>query len=139
MTAERVVIDTNVLVSFFLRHGSTPWRAVRLALEVDELVMSDATYRELCDVLGRRKFDAYVARDLRSDFLESLRASATFVTIREQVRACADPTDDKFLEAAVNGNANVLVTGDRALLAVRRFREVRIMTSTAYVRSAEGS
>ncbi len=137
MTAERVVIDTNVLVSFFLRQGSVPWRAVRLALEVDELVMSDATYDELCDVLRRKKFDAYVARDLRESFLENLRTSATFVVIRERIQACADPTDDKFLEVAINGGAGILVTGDRALLAMRSHRDVLILTPTTYVRLAE--
>jgi putative PIN family toxin of toxin-antitoxin system len=136
MTAERVVIDTNVLVSFLLRHGSMPWRAVRLALEVDQLMMSEATYGELCDVLRRRKFDAYVARDLRESFLRDLPSFATFVTVNERVRACADPTDDKFVETAINSNAGI--TGDRALLAMRAFRNVRIMTPTAYVRLAEG-
>jgi putative PIN family toxin of toxin-antitoxin system len=138
MTGERVVIDTNVLVSFLLRHGSIPWRAVRLALEVDQLMMSEATYGELCDVLRRRKFDAYVARDLRESFLRDLPGFATFVTVRERVRACVDPTDDRFLETAINSNAGILVTGDRALLAMRAFRNVRIMTPTAYVRLAEG-
>ena len=137
MTAERVVVDTNVLVSFFLRQGSTPWRAVRLALELDELVMSDATYKELCGVLRRSKFDAYVTRELRESFLRNLPAFATFVVIRERIQACADPTDDKFLEAAVNRNAHTLVTGDRALLAMRVFRHVRVVTPTAYVSLAE--
>jgi uncharacterized protein len=136
MSTERVVIDTNVLVSFLLRDGSMPWRAVRLSLEVGELVMSDATYDELCDVLRRRKFDAYVARDLRESFLENLSAAATFVTIRERIQACADPSDDKFLEVAVNGGAGILVTGDRALLAMRSFRDVLIVPPTAYVRAA---
>jgi uncharacterized protein len=138
MSTERVVIDTNVLVSFLLRHGSMPWRAVRLSLEVGELVMSDAKYDELRDVLRRRKFDAYVARDLRESFLENLSAAASFVVIRERVRACVDPTDDKFLEAAINGSAGILVTGDRDLLAMRSFRDVLILTPTAYVRLAEG-
>jgi uncharacterized protein len=88
-------------------------------------------------VLRRTKFDAYVARDLRESFLENIRKSAPFVTIRERVRACADPTDDKSLEAAVNGGAGILVTGDRALLAMRAFRDVFIVTPTAYVRLAE--
>jgi putative PIN family toxin of toxin-antitoxin system len=124
MTAERVVVDTNVFVSFLLRHGSTPWRDVRWALEVDDLVMSDATYGELCDVVRRRKFDAYVGRDPRERFLQILRTSASFVTVRERVRVCPDPRDDKFLEAAINGNARILVTGDHALLDMRAFRQV---------------
>ena len=138
MTAERVVVDTNLLVSFFLRHGSIPWRAVRLVLEFGQLVMSEATYGELCEVLRRPKFDTYVARDPRESFLRSLPDFAIFVAVHEQVRACADPTDDKFLEAAVNGNAGVLVTGDRALSTMRAWRGVRILTPTAYVRLAEG-
>ena len=136
MIVERVVVDTNVLVSFFLRHGSMPWRAVRLALEIDELVMSGATFEELCNVLRRRKFDAYVTRELRESFLAGLPDFATFV-IRERIQACAGPSDDKFLEAAVNGSAGTLVTGDRALLAMRAFRDVRIVTPTAYVSWAE--
>jgi uncharacterized protein len=114
-----------------------PWQAVSLALEGDELVMPEATYGELCDVLRARKFDAYVARHLRESFLQNLPAFTTFLAVRERVRACADPTDDKFLEAAVNGNASILLTGDRALSAMRAFRNVRIMTPTAYVRLAE--
>ena len=58
------------------------------------------------------------------------------MTVNERVRACADPTDDKFVETAINSNAGI--TGDRALLAMRAFRNVRVMTPTAYVRLAEG-
>jgi putative PIN family toxin of toxin-antitoxin system len=89
-------------------------------------------------VLRRRKFDAYLARDLRESFLENLSTAATFVTIRERIQACADPSDDKFLEVAVNGGAGILVTGDRALLAMRSFRDVLIVPPTAYVRAAGG-
>ena len=88
-------------------------------------------------MLRRRKFDAYVTHELRETFLKHLPAFATFVIIRERIQACADSTDDKFLEAAVNGSAGTLVTGDRALLAMRAFRDVRIMTPTAYVALAE--
>lgn len=137
MSAERVVVDTNVLVSFLLRHGSMPWRAVRLALEFDELVLSDAVYREVCDVLRRAKFDRYVAQEVRESFLENLHDFATFVPIREKIRACPDPTDDKFLEAAINGQVGIIVTGDRDLLRMRVFRDVRIITPSAYVAMTE--
>jgi predicted nucleic acid-binding protein len=58
MTREpRVVIDTNVLVSFFLRRGSTPWRVVREVLRFGELLVCEDTFAELEQVLRRSKFD----------------------------------------------------------------------------------
>lgn len=135
MTGEsRVVIDTNVLVSFFLRRGSTPWRVVKDVLECGELLVSDETVAELEEVLRRSKFDRYVSRTLREEFLATLPEFATPVAIVERIQACRDPRDDKFLEAAVNGRADFLVTGDRALLAMRTFRSVAIVSPSGYLR-----
>jgi PIN domain-containing protein len=44
-------------------------------------------------------------------------AAAELVTITERIATCRDPTDDKFLELAVNGHADLIVSGDRDLLA----------------------
>lgn len=48
--------------------------------------------------------------------------------IRKRIRACRDPKDDKFLELAVSGNADVIVTGDKDLLALHPFRGIAILT-----------
>jgi putative PIN family toxin of toxin-antitoxin system len=87
----RVVVDTNVVVSFFLRRGSTPWRVVSDVLERGELLLSDDTLAELTEVLRRRKFDRYVSRSLRERFLASLPEFATRVEILERIAACRDP------------------------------------------------
>jgi putative PIN family toxin of toxin-antitoxin system len=131
----RVVVDTNVIVSFFLRYGSTPWRAVRHAIEHDELVMSEAILAELHEVLRRPRFDRYVSRALCEQFLVTVPRFATTVPIARSIRVCDDPSDDKFLEAAVDGGAQFLVTGDRALLAMKTFRNVEIVTPSAYLRA----
>ena len=135
MTREPRVVHaiTNVWVSFLLRHGSTPWRAVETALEHCEVIISDETFAELEHVLRRRKFDAYVDRALRKQFLATLAGFVTRVSIQERVRACPDPKDDKFLEAAVNGGADYLVTGDRALLGIGSFRSVAIVTPSRFL------
>lgn len=59
---------------------------------------------------------------------------ATVVEPREQIRVCADPDDDRFLEAAVAANADVIVTGDRQLLALNPFRSIGIITPADYLR-----
>jgi putative PIN family toxin of toxin-antitoxin system len=139
MTGElHVVIDSNVLVSFFLRRGSTPWRVVRDVMECGQLLVSDDTLAELEEVLRRSKFDRYVSRALREQFLTILPTFVTRVAIVERIEACRDPRDDKFLETAVNGRADFLVTGDRALLAMRTFRSIAIVSPSGYLRIARG-
>ena len=60
-------------------------------------------------------------------------AAAELVTITERVVACRDPTDDKFLELAVNGHADLIVSGDEDLLTLNAFREIPIVTPAAFV------
>jgi putative PIN family toxin of toxin-antitoxin system len=109
-----------------------------MCLECGELLVSDETLAELEEVLRRPKFDRYVLRALREEFLTTLPEFATRVAIVERIKACRDPRGDKFLEAAVNGHADFLVTGDRALLAMRTFRSVAIVSPTGYLQIARG-
>src|ERR1700730_5304035 len=60
-------------------------------------------------------------------------AAAELVTITERIAACRDPTDDKFLELAVNGHADLIVSGDGDLLALNPFRQIPIVTPAAFV------
>ena len=55
------------------------------------------------------------------------------VAITESVGACRDPKDDKFLELAVSGRADYLVTGDLDLLVLDPFRGVRILTPADFL------
>ena len=58
---------------------------------------------------------------------------AELVTITERIVACRDPTDDKFLELAVNGHADLIVSGDADLLALNPFRDIPIVTPAVFV------
>lgn len=53
--------------------------------------------------------------------------------ITHAVRACRDPKDDKFLELAVNGRADLIVTGDRDLLDLNPFRDIPIIAPAEYL------
>lgn len=133
-SALRTVLDTNVLVSYLLTHGSVAWRAADHVLRRGELILSEATFDELWEVLHRPKFDRFVDPKVRYDFLAKVLHYATVVTPRERIRACADPDDDKFLEAAVAADADVIVTGDRQLLALNPFRSIAVLAPTDYLR-----
>jgi uncharacterized protein len=64
-----------------------------------------------------------------------LLATAELVTIAERIVACRDPQDDKFLELAVSGRADLIISGDTDLLALSPFRNVPIITPATFVQS----
>ena len=94
---------------------------------------SDETLAEFRSVLLRDKFDRDVARDIRLDLLEEYTKLCTLVPIPTSIRACRDPRDDKFLEVAVHGRADLIVTGDTDLLALNPFRGIAILTPAEYL------
>jgi len=133
-TRERVVVDTNALISRLLLPDSVPARAVHEVVTGAILLSSEATIAELAEVLAREKFDSYVSVAERQQFLRLLIRVTEVVPITHTVRACRDPRDDKFLELAVNGEATVIVTGDKDLLSLHHFRDIPIVTPASYIR-----
>ena len=77
------------------------------------ILMSEATVTEITEVLTRKKFDPYVSLVKRSNFLQTLTSKTERIEITESITICRDRKDDKFLEVAVNGRADYLITGDR--------------------------
>ena len=134
MTRERVVLDTNVIISGLLSSTSTPAQAVERAITCGQLLASTATLRELVTTLLSPRLDRYVPRGRRDALFLRLAPLVEIVEVVQQVRACRDPDDDKFLEAEVNGRADVVVSGDADLLALHPFRQIPILTPAAYVR-----
>jgi uncharacterized protein len=122
----RVVVDTNVLVSAALKDKSVPALAVHPVARRGGLLKSTATEQQLFEVLDRPHLAPLIASAAR-EWLARLLAAAEPVTITERVVACRDPTDDKFLELAVNGHADFIVSGDADLLVLNPFRGIPII------------
>ena len=97
------------------------------AITHGQLLASTATLRELVATLLSPRFDRYVPRERRDALFLRLAPLVELVEVVQQVRACRDPDDDKFLEVAVNGRADVLVSGDADLLALHPFRRIAIL------------
>ena len=124
----KFVVDTNVLVSSILIRKSSSDAALKKARNLGKLLFSEATFQELQTVLNRSKFDKYVSLTIRSEFMFRLKLESELIEIIEQVNLCRDLKDNQFLEVAMNGNADYLITGDQDLLVLRPFQEIQIMT-----------
>jgi predicted nucleic acid-binding protein len=64
---------------------------------------------------------------------ERVASLVEIIDVLQSIRESRDPKDDKFLEAAVNGRADVIVTGDKDLLDLNPFRGIAILTPAAYL------
>lgn len=128
MSKSRIVIDTNVIVSALMFSKSTAMQAFTRAKLEGIILMSVDLISELVDVLSRQKFDRYISKETRENFLASLATETELIETNETITLCRNPKDNKFLELAIAGNASYIVTGDKDLLELHLFRGVFILT-----------
>lgn len=124
----RFVFDVNVIISAMLLPANKPDRGLRKAQNLGELLMSESIWLELEQVLARPKFNRYITKEERNDFLVDLSETVQFIKVTEQINECRDPKDNKYLELAVSGLAESIVTGDDDLLVLNPWRGIEILT-----------
>ena len=103
------------------------------------MLVSEATKLELIEVIGRKRFDRYLDPGIRQKLLSEYLEACRMIEIPAPIRACRDPRDDKFLEVAVHGRAELIVTGDADLLALHPFQGIAILTPAQYLESETGA
>jgi uncharacterized protein len=130
----RVVVDTNIFVSAALKDKSLPAIAVRIVQAKGTLLKSGLTEAQFHEVLARPYLAPLISPAMLGWFRQ-LMASAEIVSITGPIAACRDPTDDKFLELAVSGHADLIVSGDADLLVLNPFRGIPIVSAATFVQS----
>ena len=97
MRVERVVLDTNVLISAALSRLGKPFACLDWVLDNATLIVSRELLEELETRLARPKFSKYVDNARRRAFVADLGLSAVQVELSGAVRVCRDPDDNKLL------------------------------------------
>lgn len=133
MSNLRFVLDTNVVVSALLLPHSVTRRAFDTAFQRGLVLVSTTTLDELDAVLHRKKFDRYIAKELRLQFLSAFIRDTVLIDVTDVVAVCRDPKDNKFLELALSGNATAIVSGDPDLLVLDPFGYVSIVTPQTFL------
>lgn len=131
----RVVLDTNVVVSAFW--GGVPEQVVQAWFEGRYLLLiSPPVLLEYKIVLDRLlPGSEATARFLHAVYLKAIAVEPqmTLDLVPE------DPTDNRFLECAVEGRASYLVSGDRHLLKLKEFQGLRIVQPRTFLDLLEKS
>lgn len=132
----RAVVDTNILVRAVIKPSGTVGPVLlRLRHGDYTLLYAQSLLEELIDVLNRPRIrNKYRLTDQDIQTVVSiilLRGEA--VIPQERITACRDPKDDKFLEVAVSGRADVIVSGDQDLLVLHPFAGIPILPPVAFL------
>jgi len=128
----KVVIDTNIFVSGVLVEGSNPsliikaWKRSRKY----QLFVTEEILQEVLKVMQRLNVPA----DIITDWGKLIRKNAIFVVPTKKIEAVKeDPSDNKFLECAIESGADYIVSGDRHLKGLKEFRGIKIVNAREFL------
>lgn len=128
----RVVIDTNLWISFLLTRDLTKLDRL-ISPARTTLLISRELLEEIVEVAERPKFRKYFDLIELTNFLVKLKQNAEFVQVSSQVNICRDEKDNFLLSLAVDGAATHLLTGDKDLLVLHPFGDIQILTIADYL------
>jgi uncharacterized protein len=132
----RLVLDTNILVSALISGAGPPGQLLAAVKQRRiTLVTSPDQIAELRDVLSRERLRPYIRRDDAEDLLATIDAVAVVARDLPTIALSPDPKDNPILATAVAGNADFLVSGDKAdLLALGHVQGIGIITAAYALR-----
>lgn len=132
----RAVVDTNILIRAMIKPTGTVGPVIRRLRDGDyTLVYSQPLIDELLEKLALPRIrQKYQLGDQDIDDLLALIAlRGELVAPTRRVKVCRDPKDDIFIEAAVAGKAEVIVTGDQDLLTLKKYETVQFITPRVFI------
>lgn len=132
----RAVVDTNILIRALIKPRGTVGPIIRRLRDGDyTLVYSAPILDELIEKLTLPRIrHKYRLENAEIEALVALIAlRGELVVPDRKVRVCRDPADDMFIEAALAGAAEHVVTGDKDLLTLKKFETVRFVTTRTFL------
>lgn len=131
----RVVLDTNILVSGLLYSGR-PRKLMDLAVEGRiEVVSSPEMIDELRRVLSRDKFG--LAKEEQKSMMDFVIRLSRIIFVRSKFKVATDAGDDIVVNAAYDGEAAYIVSGDKELLELKQFGKIKIVRVSEMLRVLE--
>ena len=133
ITNRSYVIDTNLFVSQLLTANSVPALAIQKSFNQGVILFSEETLSELINVIMRPKFDKYVSHSDRREYIHSICSISRTIPVFQNLKLCRDPKDNKILDVAINGEADVIISGDQDLLVLKKIRNIPILSPVKFM------
>lgn len=129
----KVVLDANLIISAFLVSDSVSSKVLDKVLDEHSIIASPSVLNEIRQKLPDEKFDRYLDLTTRMALFVKLENQVLPVNVVYTVSACRDPKDNKYLELALSGKADCIITGDKDLLVLNPFEGIPIITPRNFI------
>jgi len=137
----KITADTNILISATFWNGDSNKIIRKVENNEIELILSKEILKEFGRVLSYKEIQEKI-KNKNLEMMWTIEKIASFSTIIRPTQNFNiiedDPTDDKFLECAVEGNSEYIVSQDKHLLKLKEFRGIKIITPEEFLESIEG-
>ena len=132
----RVILDANIYISALLKPDGGQAGLVQRGFQgLFEIVISESIFLEICRVLEYPRIAGRIPlkKNQVKKFLENLTVTASWTADEVRVRACEDPDDDMYFRIAKTCGARIIVSGDRAVLKVKKYDDILVVTPEKFV------
>ena len=138
----KVVLDTNVFVSAVLSPGGKPAKILDMVRAGDlQLIVSSEIIAEIKEVFLYPQIKKHCPPLQTSqqveEFLGELLKFAEVTTGKYKVKAAPDTKDNKFLECALEGQADFIISGDKHLKELRSFQGIEICSPDEFLQNVK--
>ena len=130
---KRVVSDTSVIVSALLKPDGKSRRVFKTVLENHKPLLSIDQLAELETVLQKSKFEKFITLQDRFEILALLLDKGELVNVISKTSICRDESDNKFLNLALDGKADVIITRDPDLLILADEFSIQIVNPEQFL------
>lgn len=126
-----IVIDSNVWISGLI-FGGNPGLILKMFAQGDLTVVYS---EELMSEIRRKIYRKFPLFAPKLELLEhSIRIDANLVKLgRETIKICRDEDDNKVIETAVLGNCQIIISGDKDLLTLKKYKKIKILAPTEFL------
>jgi len=132
MGKKKVVLDTNILISAFGWEGNSRELLRQVMNQEHECILSVKIIKELKRVLDYPKFK--FTNEQKKKFLEIVLQFSTVIDTKIELDVCDDKNDNMFLECALEGKADYIITGDDDLLRLKKFNNITIINVKEFLK-----
>lgn len=128
----RIILDTNLWISFLITKDYSKLDKILFSGQ-GVLVFSKELLSEFIDVAKRPKFKKYFSPTDIEDILDTIEEYAEFIDSKTEITVCSDPKDNFLLALSLDGKADYLITGDNALLEIKKIGKTQIVTMSSFL------
>jgi putative PIN family toxin of toxin-antitoxin system len=128
----KIVLDSNIFVSSFYWKGNPRKVFDRVTNGFDELYITDEILKEISTVMSSEKFNTN--RQEMEEYIEIIESYSIKLFPQNKVgKVSRDKDDDKILQCGLEGNVDFIITGDKDLLVLKEYKNIKIMKPKDYL------